>query len=276
MTYRGDTPPDSRSPAGPPVDRRPRVVVSWSTGKDAAFALERAIADGRSDIVGLLTTVTPRFGRVSIHGVRESLLRQQARSLGLPLFRVPLPYPCPNHVYARRMSAACRGLVAAGVTGIIFGDLFLEDVRAYRERQLSSTGLTPLFPLWGNDTRQLAHRMLDAGIRARLVCVDPARMPPAFAGRPFDDALLDDLPDDVDPCGENGEFHTFVTSAPSFRAALRVRPGRSVARDGAVYADLIPDGAALTRGARRRRGLRRSPSAPSSSGNPLKRRSPSR
>jgi uncharacterized protein (TIGR00290 family) len=193
-------------------------------------------------VVGLLTAVTAPFGRVSIHGVREELLAAQAEAVGLPLTRIELPYPCPNAVYEERMSAACAHFQEAGVDDVAFGDLFLEDVRAYRERRLQGTGLTPRFPLWGRDTRVLAREMIEEGFRAIIVCLDPARVPSSFAGREFDRTFLDDLPAGVDPCGENGEFHTFVYDGPNFASPLEVARGVTVERDGYRFVDLRPAG----------------------------------
>jgi uncharacterized protein (TIGR00290 family) len=216
----------------------PKAVVAWSSGKDCAWALHRVRAEGAVEVVGLLTTVTEPFSRVSMHGVRTEVLEAQARALHLPVFAVPIPHPCSNEVYARAMSRALADLALRGVSHVVFGDLFLEDVRAYRERQLAGTGFTPLFPLWGQATRALAEEMVDAGLRATIVCLDPRKLPASWAGRSFDRRLLNDLPSDVDPCGERGEFHTCVTAGPMFDGALPVRPGAVVERDGFVFADL--------------------------------------
>ena len=189
-------------------------------------------------MVGLLTTVTEPFHRVSMHGVRDELLEAQARALRLPLWRVPIPHPCPNAVYARRMAAALARARSQGVERIVFGDLFLEDVRAYRERQMKGTGIAPVFPLWHRPTGPLAREMIDAGLVATLVCIDPRHLPRALAGRRFTRALVDALPDGVDPCGERGEFHTFASAGPMFDRPVPVRPGRVVAREGFVFADL--------------------------------------
>ncbi|MFZ3356889.1 MAG: ATP-binding protein, partial [Thermoplasmata archaeon] len=187
---------------------RPKAAVSWSSGKDSAFAFWRITRGGEVDVVELLTTVTKSFGRVSIHGVREALLERQAWELGLPLRKVEIPFPCPNVVYEEAMSTAVGAMKANSVDSVIFGDLFLEDIRAYRESKLAPTGLRPLFPLWGLNTTALAEEMIRVGMRARLVCIDPRKLPKEFAGREFDAKLLKDLPPGVDPCGENGEFHT--------------------------------------------------------------------
>lgn len=216
----------------------PKAFVSWSTGKDCAWALHVVRTSGALDVVGLLSTVTETFDRVSIHGVRAEVVEAQAAALGLPLRRVPIPYPCPNETYERVMAAETSRLRDDGVERIVFGDLFLEDVRRYREDRLRGTGLAPTFPLWGRPTRPLVETMIDAGVEARIVSLDPRRLPKSFAGRVLDRALLDELPDGVDPCGENGEFHTCVTAGPMFARPVRVEPGAVVERDGIVYADL--------------------------------------
>lgn len=224
------------------VAARTPVLLSWSSGKDSAYALHRLRREGGFDVVGLLTTVTGTFARVSMHGVRESLLERQAEAVGLPLWKVRIPYPCPNPTYEGLMAGALGAARARGIRHVAFGDLFLEEIRAYREERMASVGMTCLFPLWGEETRALAERMLAEGIRARLVCVDPRELAPSFAGRAFDAELLRDLPPGVDPCGERGEFHTFVTDAPGFRAPIPVVPGEVVERDGFVFADLRPVG----------------------------------
>lgn len=220
----------------------PRTLLSWSSGKDAAWALHLLRLAGVVEVVGLLTTLNAAFDRVAMHAVRRTLLEAQAASAGLPLLQVPLPWPCSNAEYE---AAIAQSLAQArdewGVTHVAFGDLFLEEVRAYRERQLEGTGLTPLFPLWGQPTRDLARTMVENGLTARLTCVDPRRLSPDFAGRAFDLSLLDDLPPDVDPCGEGGEFHTFVTDGPIFARPIAVAVGEIVTRDGFVFADLLPD-----------------------------------
>ena len=226
--------------ANPPADPRPKAVVSWSSGKDSAYALGEARRAGELDIIGLLTTVTETFQRVSMHGVRESLLSAQAAACGLPLWKVAIPSPCPNRVYEERMAAAVSVLRAKGVSHVVFGDLYLEDVRRYRESQMRTAQLTPVFPLWGRDTRGLAREMIQSGLRARLVALDPRRIAKTFAGRWFDLELLDDLPEDVDPCGENGEFHTFATAGPMFGHPLDPTVGETVERDGFVFTDLLP------------------------------------
>jgi len=223
-----------------------KALVAWSSGKDSAFALAGVRAAGKVDVVGLLTTVTEDYGRVSMHGVREEILELQARAAGLPLRRVRIPAGCVNGEYERRMGEAVAVARGDGITGVVFGDIFLEDVRAYRERMLAGTGIAPVFPLWGRDTSRLAREMLNGGLEATVVCVDPGRLPDSFAGRAFDGALLEALPPLVDPCCENGEFHTCVTAGPMFASPIRVVAGEVVRREGFVFADLVPrDAAAL-------------------------------
>lgn len=216
----------------------PRALVSWSSGKDSAFALHEVMRAQELDVVGLLTTVTRRFDRVSMHGVREVLLDRQAEAIGVPCAKVRIPTPCSNADYEHAMARALQSAHDHGITHIVFGDLFLADIRAYREEMLRPFGITPVFPLWQRDTRELAHAMIAAGLSARLTCVDPRRLSPSFAGRVFDAQLLADLPSDVDPCGENGEFHTFVTRGPMFAHDIDVVAGEVVERDGFVFADL--------------------------------------
>lgn len=222
-------------------DDPPPALISWSSGKDAAYALLEVRRTRAVTPVGLLTTVTERFARVSMHGVREELLHRQADALDLPLTAVRIPYPCPNDVYERAMGEAIEQVRSQGVRTIVFGDLFLDDVRRYRESRMEKAGMTCVFPLWHRPTQELARAMLRDGMRARLVCVDPRVLGRSFAGRPFDEELLADLPRKVDPCGENGEFHTFVTDLPLFRSPIRVRSGEVVERDGFLFADLQPE-----------------------------------
>lgn len=220
---------------------RPKALVSWSTGKDSAFALHAMREAGEVEVVGLLTTITAEFARVSMHAVREELLDQQAGALGLPARKVRIPWPCPNAVYERELSAALAAAGRDGITEIVFGDLFLRDVRAYREAQLAGSGLAPRFPLWNRNTAALAREMVAAGLRATLTCVDPRSVPREFAGRAFDLDLLAALPAGVDPCAENGEFHTFAWDGPMFSQPVRCAPGEVVERDGFVFADLLPE-----------------------------------
>lgn len=218
---------------------RPKAFLSWSSGKDAAFALIEARRLGLAEIAGVLTTVNEKYDRVAMHGVRRELLDRQVALLGLPAVIVPIPSPCSNAVYEARMAAACATLKARGIEHIVFGDLFLEDVRAYREEKLSAAGMKAIFPLWRRDTRALADEMIANGIAARLVCIDPKKLDARFAGCRFDSDLLRDLPADVDPCGENGEFHTVVTAGPMFAEPILVEIGEIVARDEFVFADVF-------------------------------------
>lgn len=219
---------------------RPKALIAWSSGKDSAWALHEVRRAGEFDIVGALTTVTGTFTRVSIHGVREELLDAQLAAAGLPARKVRIPYPCPNEVYEREMAAAVARARDDGITHIVFGDLFLQDVRAYREKNLAGTGIAPLFPLWGRDTSALAREMIASGTVAHLVSVDLKKLPRRFAGRAFDRVLLDDLPNGTDLCGENGEFHTFVSAGQMLAKPIAVKPGEIVERDGGAYADLLP------------------------------------
>jgi uncharacterized protein (TIGR00290 family) len=219
----------------------PKAFVSWSSGKDSAFALCETRRLGLAEIVGVVTTVNERYDRVAMHGVRSELLDRQIAALNLPAIKVLIPSPCTNEIYEARMAEACATIKASGVHHLIFGDLFLEDIRAYRERTLAAIGMTPLFPLWGRDTRRLAGEMIDSGLVAHVVCLDPKRTPASLAGRRFDTALLDEMPPHVDPCGENGEFHTVVTQGPMFFAPIDVSIGETVERDGFVFTDVIPD-----------------------------------
>ena len=219
---------------------RPKALIAWSSGKDSAWALHEARRTNEFDIVGALTTVTDTFARVSMHGVREVLLRAQLEAAGLPAIVVRIPYPCSNEIYEQKMAAAMREAKARGVTHIIFGDLYLEDVRAYREKNLAGTGITPVFPLWQRPTGRLAHDMIEAGVEAHLATVDLKKLPASFAGRRFDAGLIAALPTGIDPCGENGEFHTFVSAGPMLARKIAVKVGETVERDGFAYADLLP------------------------------------
>jgi uncharacterized protein (TIGR00290 family) len=223
------------------VPRPPKACISWSSGKDSAYALQEARTSGLAEVVTAITTLTESYDRVAMHGVRSSLLGRQLAALGLPSHRVMLPTPCSNEIYEARFAAACERLKEQGVGHIVFGDLYLEDIRAYRERQLAALGMSAIFPLWRRDTGALARAMIASGLVAHLVCVDPRRLDRAFAGRRFDQQLLDDLPADVDPCGENGEFHTVVSAGPMFAAPIAVRVGEIVERDGFVFADVLAE-----------------------------------
>lgn len=214
--------------------------MSWSSGKDSALALQRVRQLDDIEVVGLLTTVDAAADRVAMHGVRRALLDAQSAALGLPLHVVDLPWPCPNEVYEQQMVVAVAAARAVGVEVMVFGDLFLDDIRSYRERSLASTGLRPLFPLWGRPTDAVARELLDEGVRAIVTCVDLAQAPAELAGRHYDETLLADLPAGVDPCGENGEFHTVVVDSPGFSSPVEVVLGETVERDGFLFVDVIP------------------------------------
>ena len=216
-----------------------RILLSWSSGKDSAWALHVLRAQAEVEVAGLLTTFNEAFNRVAMHGVRRDLVERQAAAAGLPLWAVPLPWPCSNDDYERRMSEVCARAVAGGIEAIAFGDLFLEDVRAYREKRMTGTGLAPLFPVWGLETRKLAEEMIACGLKAKLTCVDSRQLDPSFAGREFDETLLSDLPEGVDPCGERGEFHSFVYAGPMFKSAVSVAVGETVLRDQFAFSDLV-------------------------------------
>ena len=217
-----------------------KTLLSWSSGKDSAWALHTLRQNPQIELAGLFCTVNQAFNRVAMHGVRVELLQRQADRLGLPLQIIDIPYPCSNEQYAQVMSEFVTQARAAGVTHFAFGDLFLEDVRCYREERLQGTGISPIFPLWGSDTRELSQTMVTAGLRSVLTCVDPKQLSKDFAGRIFDATLLCDLPADVDPCGENGEFHSFAFDGPMFAQAVDFTLGETVARDGFVFTDLLP------------------------------------
>jgi uncharacterized protein (TIGR00290 family) len=225
---------------------RPKAWLAWSSGKDSAWSLHTVRQSGEVDVVALLTTVNRTHQRVAMHAVRESLLEMQAAETGLPLIKVFIPSPCPNEVYEQAMSDAMARARAEGVHHVVFGDLFLEDIRAYREKQLAACDMTPVFPLWGIDTRKLAEQMLAGGLRASLTCIDPRKLDRSFAGRAFGEDLLRALPPGVDPCGENGEFHTCVSAGPMFRRPIPLESGEIVERDGFVFADLLPSKATAT------------------------------
>jgi uncharacterized protein (TIGR00290 family) len=232
---------------------RTNVILSWSSGKDCAWALH--VLRQRSDIivVGLVATVNEAFGRVAMHGVRIELARRQAEAAGLALDELALPWPCPNETYERIMGDYVARKAAEDIGAFAFGDLFLEDIRRYREEKLAAAGMTALFPLWGLDTKTLAGDMIAAGLDARIVCLDPRKLSADFVGRRFDRTLLADLPADIDPCGENGEFHTFACAGPMFAQPIAVQCGETVERDGFVFCDLLPtesDRAALSAASR--------------------------
>jgi uncharacterized protein (TIGR00290 family) len=219
--------------------KKPKAILAWSSGKDSAYALYLARNSGEFDIGALLTTVTEDYGRVSMHGVREEILDLQAQRTGLPLIKVRIPALCPNETYEAAMAEALHPLCEQGVSHVLFGDLFLEDLRVWREERLARMGLNGVFPLWQRETAQLARAMLADGLEARIVCLDPKRLDPCFAGHAFDRKFLDNLPGDVDPCGENGEFHTLATAGPMFSHPIRAENGGVVEREGFVFADVL-------------------------------------
>jgi uncharacterized protein (TIGR00290 family) len=217
-----------------------RILLSWSSGKDSAWSLHVLRQGGEYEVAGLLTAFNEAAGRVAMHAVRRELVEQQAAAAGLPLWAVPLPWPCSNEQYESLMAQTCARAVSEGIEGVAFGDLFLEDVRAYREKQIAGTGLQPIFPVWGRPTRALAEEMIAGGLRAKLASVDITKLDRSFAGREFDQSLLSALPGGVDPCGERGEFHSFVYAGPMLNAALPVSVGVTVTRDQFTFADLLP------------------------------------
>jgi uncharacterized protein (TIGR00290 family) len=216
------------------------ILLSWSSGKDSAWALHLLRQQTEYEIAGLLTTFNQAADRVAMHGVRRSLVEKQAAAARLPLWYVPLPWPCSNEEYESLMAQTCTKAVAEGIQGIAFGDLFLEDVRAYRIRQLAGTGLDPIFPIWGIPTDALARDMISSGLKAILTCIDTRKLDRSFAGHDFDERLLSHLPAEIDPCGENGEFHSFVYAGPMFDSEIAVSRGEVVVRDHFVFTDLVP------------------------------------
>jgi uncharacterized protein (TIGR00290 family) len=227
-----------------------RTILSWSSGKDSAWSLQVLRSDPRYEVVALLTTITRQFDRVAMHGVRRELLEAQAAAAALPLWKLEIPTPCSNEDYDAVMRAAVVRAVAEQIECIAFGDLFLEDIRRYREDRLAGSGLEPVFPLWQKPTDALAREMIDGGLRARISCVDPRALTADFAGREFDAVLLRDLPAAVDPCGERGEFHTFAYAGPMFEHAIAIETGETVERDGFVFTDLLAATAPQVRTAR--------------------------
>jgi len=216
-----------------------KTLVSWSSGKDSAWTVHVLRQQPDVQMAGLLTTINESAQRVAMHAVRDDVLQAQADALGLPLWRIPIPSPCPNEVYERAMAEAVTRAVGEGFTHIAFGDLFLEDVRRYREERLAGTGLTPLFPLFGADTAVLAREMIGGGLRARITCLNPKVLDRKFAGREFDAALLAELPPAIDPCGERGEFHTCAYAGPMFTHEVAIETSITVERDGYVFTDLM-------------------------------------
>ncbi len=217
-----------------------RILLSWSSGKDSAWSLHVLRRNVQYEVVGLLTTFNEEADRVAMHAVRRDLVERQAAAARLPLWSVPLPWPCSNEKYESLMAQTCAKAIAAGIEGIAFGDLFLEDVRAYREKQLKGTGLDPVFPLWGQPTSDLARDIIASGTRAKLTCVDTSKLDSSFLGCEFDEKLLSAFRDCVDPCGEKGEFHTFVYEGPMFGAPIPVSLGTTIFRDQFAFADLMP------------------------------------
>jgi uncharacterized protein (TIGR00290 family) len=217
-----------------------RILLSWSSGKDSAWSLHVLRQRGEHEVVGLLTTFNEEADRVAMHAVRRELVERQAAAAGLPLWAVALPWPCSNEQYELLLARACAKAVAEGIEGVAFGDLFLEEVRAYREKQMKDSGLRPVFPVWGLPTRALAEEMITGGTRAKLTCVDTGKLDRSFVGREFDGELLSALPENVDPCGERGEFHSFVYAGPMLNAVVPVSVGETIVRDAFVFADIVP------------------------------------
>jgi uncharacterized protein (TIGR00290 family) len=217
-----------------------RILLSWSSGKDSAWTLHLLRQNPGIQIVALVTTFNGAADRVAMHAVRRELVEAQAQRIGLPLWPVDLPWPCSNAVYEELLQGIYRRASGDGITAVAFGDLFLQDIRDYRERQMAASGLRPLFPVWQIPTTELARNLIRAGVKAKITCIDPGRLDASWAGREYDFEFLNRLPSGVDPCGENGEFHTFVYDAPVFSSAIRVETGESLERDGFVFADLIP------------------------------------
>ncbi len=222
------------------MSHQPKTLLSWSSGKDSAWSLHVLRTRQDAEVVGLLTTINEAYSRVAMHAVRVELLEAQAKAVGLPLWKIPIPSPCSNAEYEAAMLAAIQRAKAEAIDTFAFGDLFLEEIRRYREECLRGTGISPLFPIWASPTRELVREMIDAGLRARVTCVDPKQLPASFVGREFDAQFLADLPPNVDPCGEGGEFHTFAYDGPMFRYPVPVQLGEIVEREGFVFADLLP------------------------------------
>lgn len=217
-----------------------KILLAWSSGKDGAWALRCLNQDSDVRVVGLLTTVNAEFDRIAMHAVRRELLELQIESAGVEPWIVEIPHPCSDAQYREALGRTVHRACKAGISAVAFGDLFLRDVREYREKQMAGSGVRPMFPLWMQDTVVLARTMQEAGLKARVTCVDPKVLDPSLAGREWDAAFLDDLPDGVDPCGENGEFHTFVHDGPMLAHPIPIRSGRTVTRDGFVFVDLLP------------------------------------
>ena len=226
-------------PSGPSGTQRPRVILSWSSGKDSALALYRVLQEGRFEVVSLVTTITEGVGRVSMHGIREELVELQALSLGLPLQKIYLPFPCSDSIYSERLGANLEGWTKKDVHHIIFGDLYLEDIRRFREEKVVRGKMQCVFPLWGENTRALSRELASAGFKALITCVDTKRLPAKWVGQEYNENFLQALPSSVDPCGEKGEFHTFVTDGPNFRRSISVLPGERTGRQGFEFLDLV-------------------------------------
>lgn len=222
--------------------RLKKVLLSWSSGKDSAWTLHLLRQQPDVEVVALFTTFNANADRVAMHAVRRSLVEAQAELAGLPLWAVELPWPCSNSIYEEQLQAVWQRAREEGITAVAFGDLFLQDIRKYREQQLEGSGLEPIFPVWQIPTAQLGRDLIAAGLKAKLTCVDTSKLARSFAGRDYDQSLLANLPPEVDPCGENGEFHTFVYDAPVFRSPIAVQAGEQVEREGFVFADLLPGG----------------------------------
>ena len=227
-------------PAEAADSRSPRAWMAWSSGKDSLWALHLARRAGHLDIVGLLTSITETYDRVTMHGVRESLLQAQAAALGLPLHRILIPTPCSQQQYEDIMRATLERARSLAVTKVVFGDISLADVRAHRERQMARVDMEALFPLWGMDTGDLARQIIAGGVRATITCLDPTKVPAELAGREFDDDFLTHLPDTADPCGENGEFHTFAWHGPDYPSPIPITVGQTLNREGFLFTDLHP------------------------------------
>lgn len=217
-----------------------RTLLSWSSGKDSAWTLHTLKQETDIEIVGLFSTFNSQFDRVAMHSVRIELVKQQAESAGYPIRLIPIPYPCSNEQYESIMKEFIKEVEKESIEYFAFGDLFLESVRQYREKNLSGSGIKPLFPIWGKDTLTLSRKMLDAGLKARITCVDPKQLSPAFAGKEYNNSFLEQLPGNADPCGENGEFHSFVYDGPFFNNKINIRIGETVSRDGFIFTDLLP------------------------------------
>jgi len=217
------------------------VLFCWSGGKDSAMALRALLLQKNVRVAGLLTTVTEGLERVSMHGVRRELLRRQAISIGLQLQEVRIPPQCVNPIYEARMEATMLAAYERGIRKIAFGDIFLEDLRTYREKNLARAGMEAIFPIWKCDTKELAREFVRLGFRARAVCIDPRILPRSFAGRELDESFFGDLPNSADPCGENGEFHTFVYDGPIFKHPVKCKTGEVVERDSFVFCDLLAE-----------------------------------